>query len=694
MPETKRVSPPPRFDLEPLEFEAVRGLLRRRLATPLGHRAVDALAPLAAAEPLRRILQCAAELAVRLAADDPTPLVGVTEVRSWLGPFFDGEHVLGTRDLADLRRLLRAAERCRHWVATRADQPALIELGAGFPVVADLTAELDSVVDARGEVLSTASAKLAAVRREIDAAEDGVRAAVQRFLRDPAVPGWLQNPEPSWRHGRPVFQVRQEHRHRISGVLHDRSQSGATLFVEPSVVVEAANTLSDARAAEQREIQVVLARISRGLRRCQADIEAAVRSLAELDLTTARARLIHEDGFCKPEITTDGELRIRGGRHPILLDRDAADGDVVPLDVALGDPHHLLVVTGPNTGGKTVVLKTIGLLALMALCGVPVPADTGTRIPLFDGVFADIGDEQGISQNLSTFSSHVARIARCLRHATENSLVLLDELGAGTDPEEGGALGYAVLELLERRRACAAVTTHLGQLKHFAYQHAGAENGSMAFDAESLRPLFRLEVGIPGCSHALDIAGQVGMPAELVTRARALLGRRDHSMEEAVQRVQETRRRAEEDRQRTARAARSAEQTEEQVREELTALERRQVWLHEEADALVDEQLRRARVAIEATYKQLRNAPKPYSELAAELGAQVSEALGATSIHRRRMVFLGTLRKGSIVYCPRLARRCVVRKVDRVREICTVEVGKVRMEIAFEDVSWLQPLDA
>ena len=679
-----------RFDLSTLEFDAVRDLLLARLTTPLGRPGVRALRPCPTPDEARATLLRSAALAERLGQGDAPPLAGVVEVRSWLGAFFAGEHSPDTRDLADLKRLLRATHMSRGWLVGQPSQH-LASLGQAYPDTVDLAEELGLVIDARGEILTTASVKLGEVRAQIEVADAAVRAAVQRFLGNPAVHRYLQTSEPSWRHGRPVFQVRQQHRHEIPGVLHDRSQSGATVFIEPSVVVEAANGLSDARAAEHREVQVIIAHVCRGLRRCRKEIEASVAALTDLDLLTARARLISDDGYVAPELVDDGLLRLTGARHPILL--SLGSEDVVPLDIRLGDPHRILVVTGPNTGGKTVVLKTIGLLSAMAAAGVPIPADAGCQIPFFDGVFVDIGDEQAIVQNLSTFSSHVSRISRCLELASDRSLVLLDELGAGTDPEEGGALGYAVLELLEQRKATGVVTTHLGQLKDFAHRHSGAENGSMAFDGDTLRPLYRLDVGIPGQSHALDIAGQVGMPEAVVRRARERLGKRDLSMEQAVAQVQDTRRRAEEDRQRTERLRGEAERAERQLGEERQALERRQAWLQEEADSVVDEQMRELRELLEQELKELQNAPKPYGEQARRLVERIVEHQKSSSVHRRRMRFLGDVRKDGVVWAARLGRRVVVKKVDRTRETCTVEVGKMRMEIPFEDVSWLQPLD-
>lgn len=679
-----------RYDFGALEFDSVRDLLMRQLTTPLGRHGVRDLGPCADADEAQRQLRQIAELVELVRGDVPAPLGGIVEVRTWLLPFFAGEHSPTTLDIADLKRLLRAVSRCAAWIRSDPGNDELLEFSESFPDVRDLAEELDRIVDERGEVLSTASEKLRQIRDEVAAAETAVRAAVQRFLGDPRVHRYLQNPEPSWRHGRPVFAVRREYRESVPGVSHDRSQSGATVFVEPAGVVEAANRLSDARAAEHREIQVILAHVCRGLARCRAEIESAVAVLTRLDTMLARARLVTECGFTVPTVQADGPVALRGGRHPILLDQP---GDVVPLEVRLGDPHHLLVVTGPNTGGKTVVLKTIGLLSLMACCAIPVPAEEGSQFPFFDGIFADIGDEQAITQNLSTFSSHVRRIARCLNRSSGRSLVLLDELGAGTDPEEGGALGYAVLELLEKERIHAVVTTHLGQLKEFAYQHAGAENGSMAFDGSTLRPLYRLDVGVPGQSHALDIAGQVGMPEAVVARARERVGVRDMSMEQAVAQVQDTRRRAEQDRQRAERLRGAIEREHEASEEVRKQLERRRLWLHEEADALVEEQLRGARDELDRAVAEISQAPNPYGEKAAALRETVARLLKQTSVHRRRMKFLGDVRRDGVVYVPRLERRCVVKKIDRTRETCTVEVGKLRMEIPFEDVSWLQPLD-
>ncbi|MCA8954328.1 MAG: hypothetical protein KDE27_32770 [Planctomycetes bacterium] len=694
--------PTPRsFDLAALEFDVVRALLVERLSSPIGRTAVEQLEPFADFAALQERLAAVQALALRLGdGGRGLPLSGAVEVRSWLPGFFAGEHVVQARDLADLKRLLRAAEHCRRWLLAQPE--ALVRFATGVADLQALVDELDALVDDRGEVLDSASQRLREIRREIQQARLAVDNAVQRALQDPDIKRGLQSFEAAWRHGRPVLQVKSDSRFRVPGVLHDRSSSGATLFIEPEIVVEMANRLSDAQAAENREINVVLADAARALRRLEPEVLAAVEFVARADLLQAKARLVHDDGFTVPAVERDAALRLHGARHPLLMQKAPPGGGsgaagkpvpVVPLDVALGDPHHLLVVTGPNTGGKTVVLKTVGLLALMALAGVPLPADEGARVPFLGAVKADIGDEQGISQNLSTFSSHVQRIARCLERAAPDALVLLDELGAGTDPEEGSVLGYAVLEALVRSRTFAVVTTHLGRLKEFAYQHKGADNGSMAFDGKTLEPLYRLDVGIPGNSHALDIAARVGMPKQIVARARELLGVRDPELDNVIEQVQVARREAEADRKRTAERSRAVADKQSELEERLAEAIRRETWLQEEADGVVEHELRAAKAALEEHVQALANAPGQHGERARSMKDALDGLLKGARVHRRRLQFCHALKKGDQVFLPRWHRSAQVKKIDKVRETLTVEYGRVTVQVPFEDVSWLVPLD-
>ncbi|MBI2081879.1 MAG: Smr/MutS family protein, partial [candidate division NC10 bacterium] len=306
------------------------------------------------------------------------------------------------------------------------------------------------------------------------------------------------------------------------GIVQDQSASGQTLFLEPEGVVEQNNRLRLLRQAEEREVRRVLTRLT-GLVGTLADaIEETMQALAALDLLVARARLADRWQAARPALVADGRLLLRRARHPLLLEQaGGSDAAVVPIDLEVGGRFRILVITGPNTGGKTVALKTAGLLVLMALAGLHIPASADSAIPVFDAVLADIGDEQSIAQSLSTFSSHIGQIGRILRQATPRSLVLLDELGAGTDPAEGAALGVALLEALLAQGAAAVATTHLEAVKAHAARTAGMENASVEFDLESLRPLYRLTLGVPGRSFALEIASRLGMPETILTRALA-----------------------------------------------------------------------------------------------------------------------------------------------------------------------------
>ncbi len=689
MPTTAATTTPDEpFDLDALEFHVVRTLLDERLATPVGRLAVESLAPRGDLASAQRELAAVAALAERLPPRESLPLGGAVEVR-WLDPFLRGEHALQTRDLAELKRLVRAGERCRLWFG--AASAPLQAFASSAPQLADLVDELEQIVDDRGEILDSASPRLASLRREIEQARLAVDTTVARILAQAEIRKLLQSAEPAWRHGRPVLQVKAEQRHRLAGVQHDRSASGATVFVEPEEVVDAANRLSDTQAKEAREIQVVLVDVARALQRLADPLRASVRFVAAADLLQAKSRLVAADGFTVPSLSEAGPLRLSDARHPLLL-RGPFPDRVVPLGLALGDPHRLLVVTGPNTGGKTVVLKTVGLLALMAQSGVPIPAAAGAQLPFFTAVKVDIGDEQGISQNLSTFSSHVQRIARCLRRASSRALVLLDELGAGTDPEEGSVLGYAVLEQIVAAGAFAVVSTHLGRLKDFAYQHRGAENGCMAFDGKTLQPLYRLDIGIPGNSHALDIAGRVGMPEAVVARARELLGKRDQTLDHVIERVQVARQEAEADRRLSADLTRSVAAQKAELEERLAGAVRKENWLQEEADGVLESELRKVQAALQEPLQALLSAPGQHGERARALKAVVDGMLKSAALHRRRMRFCHALKKGDPVFLPRWRRLCTVHKVDKVKETVTVDYGKVRMDVLFEDVSWLQPL--
>ncbi len=629
-------------------------------------------------------------------------LPALPDLREDLEGLREGGRSLRPRILADFLRALRTVSGLRRRLGALEDRPALKALGEALPDLSDLLDRVETLCDDQGEIQTSASPKLSSLRAEIRGLEQRIHRRLEELCARPGFTKYLQSPQPVWRHGRPALQVKPEMSRFVRGLLLDRSQSGQTVFVQPETVLPLTNRLAEARHEEEAELRRLLAELRRDLFARREDLARAFEGLSWIDLTRARAKLVLECGFHVPEVAPEGRFLLRGARHPLLLiplwegrvPIEEAEKAVVPLDLSLGDPFRMLVVTGPNTGGKTVALKTVGLCQAMAQAGLPIPAAEGSALPFVDGIFADIGDEQTVEQNLSTFASHLKRIQRALDRAGPGSLVLLDELGAGTDPEEGGALGIAILEHLLERGVPTLASTHLGRLKDFAYQYEGVENGAMAFDPDRFEPLYRLEIGLVGTSRALLIARRIGMDASICSRAASLLGERDPALEEMIDRLQRTRRAAEDQRRRAEEARRRAEGEVAEAELRSRELEEKERWLAEESSWLAEEEIRRARALLREPLRAFLNAPEPYGGKARGLLKLLDGLLAHTDLGKRRDEYLRGVEKGQTVYVPRLRKRCKVLGKDRRRRRLEIEVGGVRMTIPFDDVSWLQPLDS
>jgi DNA mismatch repair protein MutS2 len=688
------------FDLEALEFRKTLDLFQRFLTTGMARVLLGGLGPFGELSKAQEALAQAREMGEWLEAGGRLRLPALPDLLQTLERVWTGA-ALESKTLAELLKGLRTVVRARRMLVALEGRPALQRLGERLPEMDVLLGYVEERIDDDGEVLASASVKLSELRHAKKEGRRSVEQALQRLLESASVRKALQSPQIVWRAGRPALQVKPEMRRLVPGILHDRSQSGQTVFIEPQGVVEKVNRLAEVDGEIQAEITRILAELRQRLHQDKERLTRGFQGVAWVDFTLARGCLVRELGFTVPEMVEEGALVLREARHPLLL-RSLFEGratmeevkeGVVPLDLRLGDPFGMLIITGPNTGGKTIALKTVGLLTLLAQSGIPIPAAKGSQIRLVDGIYADIGDEQAVEQSLSTFSSHLVRIARALDRASPKSLVLLDELGAGTDPEEGGALGYAILETLLRRKVPTIVSTHLGKLKDFAYQHEGVENGSMAFDSEKLEPLYRLELGLPGESQALHVAGKIGIEAEIVERARSLLGQRDRSVEEMIDNIQKTRRAAERQRRQAEDLQQSIEGSAAEVRELRAQLDLREKTLREEAEHFVEEELRAARDLLAEPLKDFRNAPAPFGERAKGMLKLIEGLLSRTTLGRRREKFLEGVKKGHMVYVPKFNRKCKVLKIDRKRRLIVAEVGAMRMDLPFDEISWLQPLD-
>lgn len=409
-----------------------------------------------------------------------------------------------------------------------------------FPRLAE---NIDRCILSEDEMADNASSELKNIRRSITRQNDAIKNRINNILNSADNRTYLRDSIVTIRDGRYVIPVKAEHRGRFQGIIHDQSSTGATLFIEPQVIVNMNNELRELELAEKVEVERILLELSSAVAEHFHDIMNNQKLLIDLDVIFAKGKLSMLMGGEAPEIAEDGLLNLKSARHP-LIDKKK----VIPIDVKLGDDYKTLVVTGPNTGGKTVTLKTVGLLALMAQSGLHIPAAMTSRIPVFERVFADIGDEQSIEQSLSTFSSHMKNIVYILGEVNNSSLVLLDELGAGTDPTEGAALAISILENLKNWGACTIATTHYNELKKYALSTDGVENGSMEFNINTLSPTYRLMTGIPGKSNAFEISRKLGLSEELINRASELLERKDIEFEDVIQSIEKDKKRAEEER--------------------------------------------------------------------------------------------------------------------------------------------------
>jgi DNA mismatch repair protein MutS2 len=493
------------------------------------------------------------------------------------------EQVLGPPDLTEVANCLRTAVRARRTLERIHDRvPGLMNVASVISEFHNFAEAVDEAIDDRGEVTDQASDTLATVRRQLRVASQRLEQRAQAALADAIRRGVAQEGLLTERNGRKVVPVKADYRGQLAGIVHDVSSSGATVFIEPMAVVDAGNEVRELELAEEREVRRILRHLTELLAAQAFEAEAAIDALGHLDLYCALARYGRSVKAQLPP-AGDGDSWLRGGgrttlvraRHPLLA------GDVVPIDLSIGDETLAVLVTGPNTGGKTVALKTLGLLTLMAQSGIPVPCDEGSVFAVAEDVLADIGDEQSIEQSLSTFSAHMRNIIAILERAGPNTLVLLDELGAGTDPTEGASLAWAILETLVERGARVVATTHHGELKALAHQHPAIQNASVEFDLETLSPTYHLTVGLPGQSNALAIARRLGLGADIVERAQRQLGAEHFEMETLLDEIRRERAAA-------ADARRADEQALAESEDIRVGLARRRDTIEDERVAIMD----------------------------------------------------------------------------------------------------------
>ena len=582
-----------------LELPAILQMLAAQAESGMGREAALALQPSVNAEEVRRRLQETNDAARLMTMRGSPSFSGIRDIR----PALDRARLGGTlngRELLDIAGVARCARLCKAYLAEdKTEKTSIDSLFHALRANKFLEERIFTALPAEDEVADSASADLADIRRKMRAASARAREALNKILSSPSYAKALQEPIITMRSDRYVLPVRADHKAAVPGLVHDISASGMTLFIEPMAAVKANNELRELAAREKLEIERILGELSAACAEYADDFAEDCLLLVRLDLIFAKARLSYKMEAGPAENTERG-IVLRRARHPLL---DPAKA--VPIDLTLGEDFDTLVITGPNTGGKTVALKTIGLLAAMNQCGLHIPAADGSALPVFSHILADIGDEQSIEQSLSTFSAHMKNIVQILDVCEDRSLVLFDELGAGTDPTEGAALAISIIEYVRRCGAITAATTHYAELKVYATNEPGVQNASCEFDVETLRPTYRLLVGIPGKSNAFAISGRLGLPESIIRDAEGRIGTESRSFEATIEKLEQTRLALERDRNEAERLRRKAEEEEKKasmLRAELSVrLEKAETKARRDAQRILDE----ARETADSVYAEL-----------------------------------------------------------------------------------------
>lgn len=597
-----------------LEYDKMVALLIDKASCTYGKEKAAELSPFFSLEEVSVAQQGTAEAATVLRLKGSVPLGGIRDIR---GPVQRARlnAMLAPMELLDIASTIGAGRKLRTFLLDMCDEHNLSLLrfqAERIEGLRELEMEIRRCVDENGDILDSASVELRQVRQEIRQLESRIREKLDQMTRSSSYQKMLMENIVTIRGDRFVIPVKQEYRHVFGGIVHDQSASGATLFIEPEVIVSMNNKLRELRLREEREVERILYVLTEQVSFAVEALLENVDALTELDFLFAKAQLAWSMKAVCPRLNDRGYLRLKKARHP-LIPRDV----VVPLDVELGGDFQAIVVTGPNTGGKTVSLKTIGLLSLMAMSGLHIPAEEESEMTVFSSVFADIGDEQSIEQNLSTFSSHMTNIIHILDSMDEKSLVLFDELGAGTDPTEGAALAMSIIDHVIQSGARLVATTHYSELKAYAYDRPEVMNASVEFDVETLRPTYRLLIGVPGRSNAFAIARRLGLPEGIIEIARGSISEEDNQVESMIASLERNRKTAEEERQKAEALRREAEQLRRQLEED-------RAQFAEEKNKRMERAEDEARIAVQLAKEEAETIIRELREMMAE-GAQIKE---------------------------------------------------------------------
>ncbi len=584
-----------------LEYNKILEFLGAEAASPITKKIIEELKPVLDVFLIKEMLAETTEAVSVIMRKGALPLGSFYDIKNSIYQADKGS-TLTMKQLLEILYNLQIARNAASFLNNDLPELPIIKgLAEVLSIQKRLEENIDRCIISEDEMADNASSELKNIRRNILRQNEAIRSKMNQILNSSENRTILQDAIVTMRQGRYVVPVKQEHKTKLSGIIHDQSSTGATLFVEPQAIVNLNNELREMELAEKVEIERILAELSANVAEVKDELLNNQDILLKLDFIFAKGKLSVKLKGSEPEVNTQGLLRIKDGRHPLI-----AKDKVVPISIAIGKNYNTLVITGPNTGGKTVTLKTVGLFVLMTQTGLHIPAGSGTQMPILQKVFADIGDEQSIEQSLSTFSSHMKNIVNIVEKSGKDTLVLLDELGAGTDPTEGAALAISILENLYDKGVKTIATTHYNELKKYAIATRGVENASMEFDVETLSPTYRLSIGIPGRSNAFEISQKLGLKPVIIKHAKGMLEKGDIEFEEVITTIEKDRKLAEEERDEAILLNLEMKKQKEQFDKERIKLEERKEKIISKAKEEARDMIREAKELADQVQKELR----------------------------------------------------------------------------------------
>ncbi|UOE93382.1 endonuclease MutS2 [Alkalihalobacillus sp. LMS39] len=680
--------------LRVLEYEKMKEQLYEHVSSSLGRLKIKELTPSTDKEEILIWLEQTYEATKVLRLKGQIPLGGIFDIRASVKRAEIGAS-LNAAELLEIASTSYGARRLKKFIEEMIeDEVELPLLGDIVQVIIPLTdmeREIKQCISDNGEVLDSASPQLRGFRQQIRSLESGIRSKLESITRSQSSQKMLSDAIVTIRNDRFVVPVKQEYRGSFGGIVHDQSASGATLFIEPQAVVTMNNQLRAAKMSEAKEVERILHELTGKVAEFVDELLLNVDALGELDFIFTKARYSHKIKAVQPKLNDQFSISLFKARHPLIPIEE-----VVPIDVDLGQSYSSLIITGPNTGGKTVTLKTIGLLTLMAQSGLHIPADEGSEMAVFKTVFADIGDEQSIEQSLSTFSSHMVNIVEILKHVDHESLVLFDELGAGTDPTEGAALAIAILDDVYRRGARVVATTHYSELKGYAYNREGAMNASVEFNVETLRPTYRLLIGVPGRSNAFAISRRLGLEESIIDLAKSQITKETNQVENMIASLEESKKSSDAELEEARHIRKEAEQLRTDLIRQMEGLEQEKAKVLEEAENQAEEAVKKAKQEAEQIIKELRTLQKESHAIkehklieAKKRLEEATPSLQQGKKQRKPKKVEVEVRPGDEVKVLSFGQKGII--VDKINEReFQVQIGIMKMKVAKDDI---QPLE-